>query len=325
MKRLVLILLLFVCQLQAGTIYIISGTYTGNVSGDNREISLGFQPDAVIVGGPAGAGYWYWKTNTMTAGDNCLRVEGTGNYQVNYIQSLGVDGFQVGTSLNTNTKVYRYLAMKNYTGYIATGYYDGDGNDNNTSLIASIGFQPGFIMIQNDDNGVRACWKCTGLAGDNTVLFYDGFISYANLVQSLDVNGVTLGTNTYVNTSGKTYHWLAIKDITNYVMSSTFTGNDADNRDITTPGFSGNWMFIQNIGGGTSGNLTTALGSSGVSINSWDIDMSTELDGWVTGGFRVSGGGGWLLNKASQSILYWYINVPGTINVSTRKNVVVVQ
>jgi hypothetical protein len=111
MKKLLLILLLLaVNPIYAGTIYILSGTYAGD-NNDDRSISgLGFQPDAVIVIGAGNS--WYWKTNSMTAGDNSLPLALTTGYTANYIQALEADGFQVGTVLNTAGSTYYYLAVK---------------------------------------------------------------------------------------------------------------------------------------------------------------------------------------------------------------------
>jgi len=89
-------------------------TYTGNGS-DNRDITgMGFQPDCV------------WDKDTTTdamavrfsteSGDNAYLMTATGE-AANIIQNFGSDGFQVGTSANTNanTNTYYSVGFKNST------------------------------------------------------------------------------------------------------------------------------------------------------------------------------------------------------------------
>ncbi len=87
-------------------------TYTGNGT-DSRDITgMGFSPDCV------------WDKDTTTdamairfsteSGDNAFLMTATGE-ATDIIQNFGSDGFQVGTSGNTNgnTKVYYSIGFKN--------------------------------------------------------------------------------------------------------------------------------------------------------------------------------------------------------------------
>lgn len=93
-------------------------TYTGNAT-DNRDITgMGFQPDCV------------WDKDSTTdamavrfsteTGDNAFLMTATGE-AANIIQSFGTDGYQVGTSANTNgnTNTYYSVGFKNSTGAVA--------------------------------------------------------------------------------------------------------------------------------------------------------------------------------------------------------------
>ncbi len=95
-----------------------SGTYTGNGS-DNRDITgVGFKADVLYVFGDSSgsANFAAFRTKDCTAGDNSFPIR-SGAQTTNMIQSLGADGFQVGTATNVNNNgtTYYWIAMKNQT------------------------------------------------------------------------------------------------------------------------------------------------------------------------------------------------------------------
>jgi hypothetical protein len=322
MKKLLLILLLLaVNPIYAGTIYILSGTYAGD-NNDDRSISgLGFQPDAVIVIGAGNS--WYWKTNSMTAGDNSLPLALTTGYTANYIQALEADGFQVGTALNTAGSTYYYLAVKEYIGYIDTGTYTGNGVDDRN--ITGVGFQAGFVMIQGSTSATGGVWRCSGVTNDSSFLFTGLGQTYQNEIQVLSADGFQIGTYVQVNTDTKVYHYLAIKDIAGYTASGWFKGNNAANRDITTPGFTGTWVFVQNFTSATTSRTcaTEENAASGVAVTSINGAIGSELVDIVANGFRVSANTLMYLNSTNEHSVFWYLK-EGSINIATRKNIVVV-
>jgi hypothetical protein len=305
----------------AGTIYITTGTYSGD-NNDDRSISgLGFQPDIVIVIGAGNS--WYWKTNTMTAGDNSLPLALTSNYVSNYIQGLEEGGFQVGTALNASGSTYYYLAAKKQAGYINTGSYVGDGNDNRN--ISGIGFLPGIVMIQASDNSVGGVWRPSIFGGDSSLLVNGSFQTYDNEIQALQFDVFQIGTYGQVNTNTKTYHWMAIKDYASYITSGRYTGNNGSNRDINV-GFTGTWVLVQNHNAGGSGGRTCATednASSGTAFTSINGAIGSELVDIVNNGFRVTNNSTQYLNANSAKVVYWYLK-EGPITFSSRKNVVIV-
>ena len=90
---------------------VAEGTYTGDAS-DSRNIvqADAFQPDHVMVIDTATPRVFYRPPSA--SGDQTL-VHGTAGYQANYIQGTNASGFQVGTFLNGNLKVFYYWSFKN--------------------------------------------------------------------------------------------------------------------------------------------------------------------------------------------------------------------
>ena len=89
-----------------------------------------------------------------------------------------------------------------------SGSYTGDGTDNRP--ITELNFTPDVVIVKADatqiavirtsDDGRDAAKPMTGATGLT-----------ANLIQSLDNRGFTLGTDPRVNGNGTEYYWIAFK------------------------------------------------------------------------------------------------------------------
>lgn len=102
------------------------GSYTG--TGAAIDIELGFVPDYVrVINATDGDFAWEWF-NGFGAGDALQQRQvadngSTGNTSLALITSNGIDayqgssskgkGFTVGSALSEDTKVFRYVAMRN--------------------------------------------------------------------------------------------------------------------------------------------------------------------------------------------------------------------
>lgn len=93
----------------------VTGTYTG-VGGDNRDIDIGVNLAAksnayvIVKTNVAGAGRAAHHRVEHGQGDLSMTYE-AGVDVADYIQSFTATGFQVGTLMNENTLLYRYIAF----------------------------------------------------------------------------------------------------------------------------------------------------------------------------------------------------------------------
>lgn len=164
---------------------------------------------------------------------------------------------------------------------VASGTYTGDGTDNRA--ITQPGFQPDIVIIKG--TGFQAAYARTStMTGDLTKPMITNTALSANLIQTLEANGFTIGADAGVNGSGVTYHWIAIKAVAGVVKLGTYTGNGTS-QSITGAGFSPEYAMVlgagarysrQRYAGGTLGwgfdadagasDEITSLGSDGFSV-----------------------------------------------------------
>jgi hypothetical protein len=124
---------------------------------------------------------------------------------------------------------------------VASGAYTGDGNDNRA--IAGVGFQPDVVIVKSDDNSGIAEIRTSTMTGDNTKPMTGATALTADLIQSLNANGFTLGANNAVNRSNRAYHWVALKSYTGHMSLGTYTGNGTS-KSITGLGFSPEYAMV---------------------------------------------------------------------------------
>lgn len=118
----------------------------------------------------------------------------------------------------------------------AVGSYTGNGNDNRP--ITGVGFRPDVVIIKAWDIPEPAgVLRTSAMPGDNSA-FFSATADAADLVQSLDADGFTIGTKSNVNQNGAAYYWQAMKaSQTPGLAVGSYTGNGTDNRSITGVGF----------------------------------------------------------------------------------------
>lgn len=183
-------------------------SYTGN--GTSQALTgFGFSPEYVIVMGAGGTATLH-RSSLMSSP---FRFDGTAA-NANSLNSLDPDGFSVGSNaqVNQNGTVYHYLAWNAVAGSMAVGSYTGNAIDNTS--IAGVGFQPAYVIVKSSTSGTnadRAVHRPSSLSGDST-LHFAVVVNFANGLQALEANGFQIGTDGTVNTSAKTYYWMAFKD-----------------------------------------------------------------------------------------------------------------
>jgi hypothetical protein len=135
-----------------------------------------------------------------------------------------------------------FTASSSFPGIrVASGSYTGNGADNRS--ISGVGFQPNAVIVKSDDNSGVAEMRTSTMAGDNTKPLSGGTALTANLIQSLDANGFTLGNDNAVNRNTRDYHWVAFKTFSGDMSVGTYTGNGTS-QSVTGLGFSPDYVMM---------------------------------------------------------------------------------
>ena len=134
--------------------------------------------------------------------------------------------------------------------------------------------QPDVILLRSGGTAVPVIRTST-MAGDATKIAGDLGALQPNLVQSLESDGFTVGTDARVNASGTTYYWVAMKAGSDLTVGS-YTGNGTNNRPITGVGFQPDWLVTLGDGGNSVFRPGTLAGNA-----------SYRLTGFSTVGNRI--------------------------------------
>jgi hypothetical protein len=271
--------------------YCKTGTFTG--TGVARTISVGWEPDLVIVGDPTATSFYMHSSAMLT--DEYAGISGVATYATDstVIPSLTSDGFNLGTSIsiNTNGTAYWWVAIKNESNDFATVRWTGNNNDNRA--FTGIGFQPDYILVCTDAAAEfdRAFHEDVVGEASGSFNFTGLFTSWlSNYIQTSDADGFTVGT--LLNATGSKYVAFCFKASTDSVETITYVGDGLgdrvialarnstpaavlqQSRNILTPTFSlgGIWRTDQHTGDGQS---IGAFGPSTQSIHSFGIAKYT--------------------------------------------------
>lgn len=180
-----------------------TGVYTGS-GVDNRQITVGWTggtTDLVCVMRPS---FDLVFRTSGHASDSSQRLNFS--TQSNQIQSFSSTTFTVGSDLNASPVSYYWIAVRG-TGELAGLFdafvYTGNGADNRA--VSGLGFRPNaFILVKERDSSDEAIVRPGKVEGDSSAAIGSG--SYqANLIESVDADGFTLGSAANVNQSSQAY------------------------------------------------------------------------------------------------------------------------
>jgi hypothetical protein len=119
------------------------------------------------------------------------------------------------------------LAMANE--FMATGSYTGDGLESQT--ISGLGFEPGFVMIKTAA-AKRSFAKTTAMPGDLSKNLAKNDALKSGYINSLNLDGFTVGNKAEVNELGVEYYWVAMMSRDGSLEIGEYTGDGADFREI---------------------------------------------------------------------------------------------
>jgi len=168
-----------------------------------------------------------------------------------------------------------------YYGFFASGYYTGNAADDRG--ITGVGFRPDVVIVKGNTNQTAAIRTST-MSGDVSKPMAGATAQLADVIQSLDADGFTVGLNARVNSADIGYEWMAFRAQEGLLTVGSYTGNGTS-QPVTGLGFSPEYAAVfsagannavQRYSGGTTsfqfdgdtGNATriTALDADGFSV-----------------------------------------------------------
>jgi hypothetical protein len=220
-----------------GAIKMASGTYAGDAT-DNRAITVGFQPDFVMVK-DTGNSEGVARSSSMS-GDLSKPMGLLTALQADNIQSLTATGFTIGTNnrVNRNGRTYHWTAFKANSQAMKVGTYTGNGG---TQSITGLGFQPELVILMGN-NAQRAAARSSGAA---RTYGFDASTGVTTGVTAFGADGFSVGAAAEANANGVAYHYIAFNDFANSISVSSYTGNNTDNRAIATPNFQPEFVMVR--------------------------------------------------------------------------------
>jgi hypothetical protein len=280
---------------------VISGSYTGNGTAGRAITGLGFSPDAVLI-----------KSSTTQAavfrswtnyGDITSDLS-TGAAVANLVQTLDAGGFTIGNDarVNSNGVTYNWVAWQRGAGQMEVGTYTGNGSAGRQ--VTDLGFSPDFvIVIGYIDQPVYR-----NAAGTYSYAF-NGSAS-TSWITALGTDGFTLSSDARVNSSGYQYAWVAWDEVAGLMDVGSYSGNGADNRNITGVGFLPQFAWTQSDGGQLPVAHSLAMGTTTDASHFFDAtaNATDQIQALQTDGFQV--GSAVESNESGKTFVYaaWATN-----------------
>lgn len=271
---------------QAATYQMQTGYYVGD--GASKEISgLGFTPELVIIKADTNAGTGaIMKTIAMPQNNVAYLGTGTNDDVAAQIQFTD-DGFIVtGALSDTINARYTWVAFTGSDcssgGQFCVGSYTGTGTATNG---ITTGFDPDLVWVKGATTTL-ATWRSSTMA-DNYAQYFSATAenTTGNFFTTLDATGFTVGATN--NAAATRYYYVSFKEVNGFIDVGTYTGNGADNRDITGVGFEPDYMFTKQ--GGAVAAIANVSENYGDSSNYFTdtANLVNAIQALLSDGFQV--------------------------------------
>ena len=181
-----------------------TGSYVGDAS-DDRDISVGFQPDVVLVGNLTTAFIVPYRTSDHAS--NVCNQSFAGSLVNDHIQEFQSTSFQIGTSgvVNASGSSYVWVAFRSVPGVFATFTYTGNATDNRS--ISGVGFQPIFSLVKSSTTA-QGVMRFEDHVGDLSNRVSEA--QAPNYIQAFEADGIQIGTEAEVNADTIVFRGFAI-------------------------------------------------------------------------------------------------------------------
>ncbi len=131
-----------------------------------------------------------------------------------------------------------------YFGFFASGYYTGNAADNRG--ITGVGFRPDVVIVKGN-TAQTAAIRTSTMSGDVSKPMAGATAQLADVIQSLDADGFTVGLNARVNSADIGYEWMAFRAQEGLLRVGSYTGNGTS-QSVTGLGFSPEYAAVFSAG-----------------------------------------------------------------------------
>ena len=219
---------------------VLTGTYVGNGAISRAITGIGFQPDLVLIKGAATGAVL--RTKSMS-GDAAKDLSVSAALVTGRIRSVDGDGFHARLRpfgqperrhlpLDRGARSYRPGAQGLSTPAMAS----------TIATWAGLGFAPAYAIVIGD--GARPAVQRFGTEVGDASLLFTSNAEIADRVQAFQADGFQVGTSADVNASGATYHYIAWGASAGLTGGGSYTGDGADNRNLTVTSFRPDLLFL---------------------------------------------------------------------------------
>ena len=194
------------------------GSYTGNGSATGPVVTLGWEPQYLMIKNASGTGNWQVidSMRGMPVGyaDATLQANlANAESSVEYLSPTAT-GFQItstSTEVNTNGSLYIYMAirMPNKPPTTGTQVYNAIARTGTgaAATVTGVGFAPDLVLVdrRTTSSGTVVADRLRGTPANLFTYSPNAESTVASRVNGIDQDGITLGTETEVNGSSDTY------------------------------------------------------------------------------------------------------------------------
>ncbi len=224
---------------------VATGSYVGNGI-DNRTVTgVAFAPEVVLVASEASLQREAVLRTAAMPGD--LSCELTSKCDVNRIQALRPDGFEVGSdvAVNGSGRTYHWIALRadGCTPDLRFGSYLGNGAD--ARVVGGLEFEPTYVLVKQAESAAIGVQRFAAETGDASLPTATAGDELTNRIEALRPGGFVVGTNAQVNDTGKTYYWVAWEEAPGASTSGRYVGNAVDGRTIAGLGLTPAWVVVR--------------------------------------------------------------------------------
>ena len=158
--------------------------------------------------------------------------------------ALGTAPFSAANLSATTSNPGNSFTGSTYFGFFASGYYTGNATDNRA--IAGVGFKPDVVIVKGN-TAQTAAIRTSTMSGDVSKPMAGATAQLADVIQSLDADGFTVGLNARVNSADVGYEWMAFRAQEGLLKVGSYTGNGTS-QSVTGLGFSPEYAAVFSAG-----------------------------------------------------------------------------
>jgi len=314
------------------------GSYTGNGSSTGPTVTLGWEPQYVMIKrATGGTGNWlvFDTTRGLTVNNDSAQFPNTTSADssgISYINPTAT-GFAintVSTDVNSNTHTYIYMAIRkgnmrtpeDATKVFAINASTGTGATRTISGL-SITQRPDLVITKQRSSTQTWNWQDTvrGTASQFTSVSTTVATTDTDRITSFNMDGITMSTDAVLNTSAATYINYFFKQARGFFDIVSYTGTGANRTISHNLGATPQLIIIKSLGAGAAATVFyfgSATAYAPLSSSSGGTTDSTYWNSTAPTDTVFSLGTNAVVNASSTNyIAYLFSSVPGVSTIGT--------